>query len=103
MAVTDLPFSNLDSLFSVDSPNVVIDTIKHSESGGTSTIVFRLYESKGGRGTTNLKTAFPIKEAYYSNVLEEKLESISCIDSARSVVLNFTPFTVQTICVVFDL
>jgi alpha-mannosidase len=46
------------SLFTVDKPNLVIDSIKFAEDArdGKFDVIVRLYESMGGRGTALLKS-----------------------------------------------
>jgi len=57
------------SLFSLDSNNIILETVKNSED--QSCIVVRLWESMGGRGTCRLSSHFQILSAIRTNLLEE--------------------------------
>jgi len=58
------------SFFSVDQPNVVLDTVKKAED--SDAIVLRLYEAHGARGVARVKCALPFKRAVFCNLLEEE-------------------------------
>jgi alpha-mannosidase len=62
-------------LVSVDQPNIVIETIKHAESGND--LIVRLYESQRRRGQVTLTTNFELAEAWHTNLLEEPETSLS--------------------------
>lgn len=57
------------SLAAVDTPNLVIDTIKKAED--EDAVILRLYECHGGRGTANLRVGWGAKTATPCNLLEE--------------------------------
>jgi alpha-mannosidase len=68
-----------ESFISVDLPNVVIETIKQAED--SQGVIVRLYESQRKRGEFRLTTAFPMVEAWRTNLLEEnqeRLETQNC-------------------------
>ena len=97
-----IPMSSLDSeasIFSINCDNIVIDTVKLAESGVRNNLVFRFYESMGGRGNATLKTQFEIKEAFNSNVLEEKLDKL--VNDNNSFSFEFSPFQIVTVVVSF--
>ena len=92
----DLASSSLTTpLFSVDKHNIVIDAVKKSEDGNS--IVVRLYEAMGGRGTVTVKSAFELKAVSTSNVLEEKVEGLAVKFESKEFVVDFTPFQVLTL------
>ncbi|HEX8833487.1 MAG TPA: glycoside hydrolase family 38 C-terminal domain-containing protein, partial [Abditibacteriaceae bacterium] len=62
------------SFAAVDSPNVVLDTIKKAED--SDDVVVRLYETHGARGTTRLKIDWPVNKAVRCNILEEEGEEL---------------------------
>jgi alpha-mannosidase len=62
------------SLFSVDAPNVVIETVKAAEEGPGW--IVRLYESQRCRGKVTLTAGFPLIRAWRTNLLEEKQEEL---------------------------
>ncbi len=70
--------SDLQSLISIDRPNIVIETIKQAEDGRG--VIVRLYESQRRRGEFTLTTAFPLAEAWRTNILEDNLERLDVND-----------------------
>lgn len=57
------------SFASIDTPNLVIDTIKKAEESDAT--IVRLYECHGARGTARLTIDLPLKTATFCNLLEE--------------------------------
>ena len=82
------------SLFSVDAPNVVIETVKPAEDGSGDVIV-RLYESKRTATRCILETSLPIKNAVQTNMLEEEQGDLALDES--TIALDFRPFEIKTI------
>ncbi|MGC9521281.1 MAG: alpha-mannosidase [Anaerolineae bacterium] len=83
------------SLFEVDAPSVVIETVKPAEDGSDDVIV-RLYESKRMGVRCNLKTALPCRAARATDMLEEStIEELACENGV--VPLKFRPFEVKTV------
>jgi alpha-mannosidase len=82
------------SLFSLDAPNIVIETVKPAEDG-SSAVVVRLYESM--RMTTDclLTTALPVKSAAQTDLLESPQSNLPC--SSGRISLAFRPFEIKTI------
>jgi alpha-mannosidase len=62
------------SLFSVDAPNVVLETVKRAES--EEAFVLRFYESFGRRAPVSLQTAFDVRRARKADLLENDLEDL---------------------------
>ncbi len=62
------------SLFTVDQPHVIVETIKKAEDGDG--IIVRLYESRRSRGLCRLTSGIPLREAQRVNLLEEQLETL---------------------------
>ena len=73
--------------------NVVIDTIKPAEDGDGW--VVRLYESTGGRCEARLGFGVPVREAWLSNTLEDRMEPITV--EQDSLVLSLRGFQIATI------
>lgn len=65
------------SLFSVDAPNVVMETVKPAEDG-SGDLVLRLYESKRTATRCALTTSLPFRSAAQTNMLEETEAGLSC-------------------------
>jgi alpha-mannosidase len=81
------------SLFRVDDPNLVLDTVKRAE--GSDAIVLRLYEAHGARGTAALHVALPFERACLANALEDDGEPLEASDG--SVRLQYAPHQVLTV------
>jgi alpha-mannosidase len=90
------------SFFSVDAPNVVLDTIKVAEESRGLEIVIRLYEAYGGRGIAHLTryifkiynaSTVPVLKARFCNVLEDDADELT-MDSTGAFVIPYTPFKV---------
>ena len=81
------------SFASVDDPNLVLDTIKKAEDD--ESIILRLYECHGGRGTANVKVDFPFKSATFCNVLEDGDDPMEVSEGTISI--HYSPFRVITL------
>eukprot|EP01102_Stenamoeba_stenopodia_P009334 TRINITY_DN2753_c0_g1_i1.p1 TRINITY_DN2753_c0_g1~~TRINITY_DN2753_c0_g1_i1.p1 ORF type:complete len:910 (-),score=210.70 TRINITY_DN2753_c0_g1_i1:94-2823(-) len=88
------------SYFTVDKPNVIIDSVKLSEDSKTS-IVIRLYEALGGRGRVTLTSnVFRFSSVARCNILEDDLKEETSslqINSDKSVTFEITPFKIVTL------
>jgi alpha-mannosidase len=83
------------SLFAVDTPNVIIETVKPAEDGSDDVVV-RLYESKRMATRSRLTTSLSVEDAKVTDMLEtETLEDLAVDDG--SMVLDFRPFEVKTL------
>jgi alpha-mannosidase len=85
--------SNLQSLVSCSSSNVVIETIKHAEDGDG--IIVRLYESQRKRNQVRMQFGFGVESAWVTNLLEES-ESALAVDN-DSINLNLKPYQIVTL------
>ena len=81
------------SWFAVDHPNLLIETIKAAEDG--EGIVLRLYESQRRRGSALLTTAFPIRAAWETNLLEEKGGVLA--PEGNTLRLDYRPYQILTV------
>jgi alpha-mannosidase len=82
------------SLFSLDTANIVIETVKPAEDGSRDVIV-RLYEAKRCATRCQLSTALPVKAASQTNMMEEEGSPLEI--KAGEVALDFRPFEVKTV------
>jgi alpha-mannosidase len=81
------------SLFSLDDPALVLDTVKRAED--RRGLVLRLYESLGSRGTARLTTSLPHAAARRTNLLEDPGEPLATADGAFLV--PYGPYEIVTI------
>ena len=82
------------SMFQVDAPNVVIDTVKPAEDG-SGDVVVRLYEAKHSATRCVLRTSLPVAKALATNMLEEGGEPLPL--KAGSIALDLRPFEIKTV------
>jgi len=82
------------SLFSVDAPNVIIETVKPAEDGSTDVIV-RLYEAKHMATRAVLATSLPVQRASQANMLEEPESDLPAVSG--KITLEFRPFEIKTV------
>lgn len=82
------------SLFSVDAPNIIIETVKPPEDGSNDIIV-RLYESKRMATRCVLSTSLPVTGLEETDMLENAQKTLEIKDNC--VTLDFRPFEIKTI------
>jgi alpha-mannosidase len=82
------------SLFAVDAPGVVIETVKPAEDGSED-IVVRLYEATHCRTRCKLTTSLPVHSAEQTDMLERAEKALECIEG--KIELEFRPFEIKTI------
>ena len=82
------------SLFSVDAPNIILETVKSAEDG-SSDIVVRLYESKRMATRCALTTSLPAREAIQTDMLENGDNKLPYQNG--KVELDFRAFEVKTV------
>jgi alpha-mannosidase len=83
------------SWFSTDTPGVVIDTVKRAEDNDD--LIIRLYEAHGGRGVARLRVGLPLTEAWFTNLLEDRVGQADF--DGDEVVIPFRPFEIVTVAV----
>jgi alpha-mannosidase len=82
------------SLFSVDAPNVIIETVKPAEDGSGDVIV-RLYESMRTATACTLTCGLPAKRAAVVNMLEQKQGAVAL--KGGQVQFELRPFEIRTL------
>ena len=87
------PIYSLNSLLTVSSPNVIIETVKHAEDGNG--IIVRLYESQRQRGPVQVRAGFGVAEAWRANLLEENESQLPVEND--SVLLDLKPYQIETL------
>ena len=70
-----------------------IDTVKRAEDGDD--LIVRLYEAHGGRGAARLRVGVPFAEAWFTNLLEDRLAPAEV--DGDEVVVPYRPFEIVTL------
>ena len=83
------------SLFSVDDPNLVLDTVKRAED--SDALVLRLYEAHGARGTARLRVGVPFAGAVSCNLLEDPGEPLET--DGDEIVVAYRPHEIVSLLV----
>jgi alpha-mannosidase len=77
----------------VDRATVVIDTVKRAED--SPSLIVRLYEAAGTRGSCRLTSSLPVKSVSRCNLLEEDDQPLDWTDNG--VTFPVTPFQIVTL------
>ncbi|XP_062926980.1 alpha-mannosidase 2C1 [Mobula hypostoma] len=88
------------SAFSIQSPAVILETIKQAEDRNDA-LVIRLYESHGSTVDTWLHTSLPVKQALWCDLLEQPLATKPLPIKAFQIKLSFTPFQIRSMILIF--
>ncbi len=75
------------SFLTLDSPDLVLDTVKRAED--SEAVVLRLYEAHGARGTATLRVGFPVASASLCNILEDRGAPLTVAD--QTVRISYRP------------
>ncbi len=81
------------SYLSVVPENIIVSAFKKAED--EDAVVIRLYETAGKRTDARMQTAFPVKRAIETNIIETASKKLAV--SEDQVRLNFRPFEIKTI------
>ncbi len=81
------------SLFRVDAPNIILDTVKPAEDG-SGDIILRLYESKKCDTAFTLTTALPVISVALCDMLEQPEQELP---AAEAIALHAKPFEIITL------
>jgi alpha-mannosidase len=84
---------NMQSYFSINDPNLVIETIKKAED--SQAIIVRLYECHGSRGSANLKTGLSFKSANLCNLLEDDAQELKI--NGDEIDIDYSPFQIISV------
>uniref|UniRef100_A0A6B2KX21 alpha-mannosidase n=1 Tax=Arcella intermedia TaxID=1963864 RepID=A0A6B2KX21_9EUKA len=100
-----IPSGTTYSLFSVSKENIIVETLKRAEGklqndvadkNEERSIILRLWESLGGRGTTKLRSSLPVRRVTRCNLLEEsKKEELKWVNGETQI--SFSPFQIITL------
>lgn len=92
-------YADEKSFLKVSEDNVIIDTVKMAEDGSGDLIV-RMYESKNTHTVCKLSADFDIKEAYITDMLENKSEKAKC--EGNEISLQMRAFEIVTLRLTVD-
>ena len=81
------------SFFSVDRPGLLIEAVKHAEYD--KSVIVRLYEANGSRGTATLTTTLPVKHAFIADIMERTGEPLEC--NGGEIFFAVKPFEIVTL------
>ena len=82
-----------NSSFTLDQPNIIIETVKQSEDG--TGMIVRMYEAWRMKTNAQLEVGFPIHAVSEVNLIEEDSREIAV--SGNTVILSFDPFEIKTV------
>jgi alpha-mannosidase len=83
------------SFFSVDDPNLVLDTVKRAED--SDALVVRLYEANGARAAARVRVGVPFAEAVSCNLLEDPGEPLEA--DGDEILLTYRPHEIVSVLV----
>ncbi|KAK9952470.1 hypothetical protein ABG768_018309 [Culter alburnus] len=89
------------SAFSVNSPAVILETIKQAERRENALLI-RLYESHGSSVTATLSASLPLKEAWHCDLLERPDSSIPVSKTTSGISLTFKPFQIRSVLLIIQ-
>ncbi|MFQ3534886.1 MAG: glycoside hydrolase family 38 C-terminal domain-containing protein [Aggregatilineales bacterium] len=92
------PAAEALSLLSVDSPTVIVETIKRAEEGDD--LILRLYRCTNARGMVTVRFGIPIRAAWRADLLETPLERLPLQENAVTFALK--PFEILTLRLMLD-
>uniref|UniRef100_A0A671NCG4 alpha-mannosidase n=1 Tax=Sinocyclocheilus anshuiensis TaxID=1608454 RepID=A0A671NCG4_9TELE len=84
------------SAFSVNSPAVILETVKQAESRENALLI-RLCESHGSSVTTTLSTSLPLHKAWHCDLLERPDSIIPVSKTTSGISLTFKPFQIRSL------
>jgi len=88
-------YAESQSLFRIDQPNVILETVKPVEHSTSGDIILRLYESMGNKTQTRLTSSLPITRVFQTDMLENINEE--CHWTEKGLELVFRPFEIKTL------
>jgi len=80
------------TFFALDTPALVLDTVKKAED--SNDLILRFYESRGTRGTAHLSSSLPVTSAALVNLLEDEPTPLAW---QNGVSLEFKPFEILSL------
>jgi alpha-mannosidase len=87
-------YAGSQSLFRIDQPNVILETVKPAEDSTSGDIILRMYESMGNKTQIRLTSSLPIKRVFQADMLENIKEE--CTWTEKGLELDFRPFEIKS-------
>ena len=84
---------SIDSLLTIDAPNVIVEAVKWAEEGNA--FVIRLYEAERSGTHAEIALGVPVFQVQETNMLEEKAAELACKNGR--IRLYFRPFEIKTL------
>ena len=84
----------IESLLSVDSGNIIIETIKWAEDG--KGMIIRMYDSENSTTTANITFNTAVHEVCEVNMMEETVKDLS-LKNNKTVSVSVNPFEIKTL------
>jgi alpha-mannosidase len=84
----------LESPFSIDTPDLILDTVKVGER--EDVLVLRLYEAHGGRGSAQLTMSLDVGSVVCANLLEEETAK-RVVFNGSAITIDYRPFEIITL------
>ena len=79
-----------------DKANVIIETVKMAEM--RDSLIVRTYDAENMAVVALLRSAFPVKEAYLCDMMENRLSALEVLDNSVKIpVGNFEIVTVEVV------
>jgi alpha-mannosidase len=91
--VRGAPVHRRRSLVEIDTPQVVVETIKRAEDSDAT--VIRLYEAWGASCKARVRTTIPASRACLCDLLERERQEVSMSEGV--IDLELTPFKLMTL------
>ncbi|MDR0525140.1 MAG: glycosyl hydrolase-related protein [Spirochaetaceae bacterium] len=86
------------SLCTVDE-GIIVECVKAPENNAEKTLVFRLYESLGGKTSSVIRFSQNLKSAAQTDMLEENPQALPV--NGKELNLDFRPFEIKTLLLTF--
>ena len=100
------PACGLDGLLRLEAPDgLFLETIKASDCRSPKTLVIRLFEGFGGRGTAKLVPTRPVKSMILVDALEQEITAGKrkwTLTDNNALCFEYHPFEIITVKVVFQ-
>lgn len=91
LTIMDGSIGDTEPLVSIDALSILVESVKMAQR--EHAVILRLYEAAGGAATGRITINFPVKEAFETNLLEERKQALD----AGALTVQMRPFEVKTL------